>query len=208
MDNAPTAAEPQEPPVTVCMRVLPSDIPRFFPLLQSGVFLRCRTGVSLLAFLRETLLLSDDYIDERISTVFLDGKPVDDLEAAVVPDGGTVALSSAMPGLVGATMRRKGFYAGFRSAIAHVSGAGEAARAGTVRLKLFNLLMADIGPDLLKRGVFLPSGDLKEFFSGRKDGLTGWLLGVEIDGRAAGPASLTAADGAMGRGLVELRACT
>jgi hypothetical protein len=209
MNQIHTTTTPNHSSVLVCVKVLPSDIPRFFPLLQSGIFLRCCTGISLLSFLKEVLLLSDTYIEDRISTIFLNGKPVDDLETAVVLDGNTVALSSAMPGLVGATMRRKGFYAGLRSTISHVSGESEVtAGAGSVYLKLFNLIMADIGPDLLKKGVFLPSGDLKAFFSTQHDNFFSRVLEVEIDGYTADPSRLKANNDVMGSGLVELRACT
>ena len=59
----------------------------------------------------------------------LDGKPVDDIGAALVQDGSTLALSAAMPGLVGATLRRGGAYSSFRSAITYHE-TGERLRAG------------------------------------------------------------------------------
>ena len=68
-----------------------------------------------------------------------------------------------MPGLVGATMRRGGFYAALRQGISHgvdsVTAAGE---CGTIRLKLFNLLLAELGPLVLARGLILESGELTD----------------------------------------------
>jgi hypothetical protein len=85
----------------MCLKVHPSDIIRFYPLLQAGIILRCRVGVSLAVVFRETLELTGDYVEKAISTVFMNGKPVDDIETTIVTDGSAVALSSAMPGLVG-----------------------------------------------------------------------------------------------------------
>jgi len=196
------------PHTTVCVKVLPRDVARFYPLLQTGFFLRCQVGVPLASFLKETVNLSQAYIDDRISTVFLDGKPVDDIEAAVILDGCTVALSSAMPGLVGATMRRKGFYATFRSTITYAStGRGIASGAGSVRLKLFNLVMREVGPDLLKKGIFLQSADLKEFFSRQEDTFFVRVLGARIDGHFIDPIRLKKEGTTIGAGLVELKTC-
>jgi len=44
--------------------------------------------------------LDEDYVTQRISTIFLDGKPVDDIDTLLVRDGAVLSLSAAMPGLV------------------------------------------------------------------------------------------------------------
>src|SRR5512147_510607 len=77
---------------------------RFFLLLQQGVKIRRRTGCSVDVFLREEIGAAPETI-EKIQSIMLDGKPVDDIGSAVVQDGSTLALSAAMPGLVGATLR-------------------------------------------------------------------------------------------------------
>lgn len=132
------------------------DLARLAPLLQRGVDTHATAGVSAFAFLTGELGLEADYVRRRITTVFLDGQVVDDLEAAVLRDGAVLALSAAMPGLVGATLRRGGYYAAMRAAITHAREhpAPERARA-VVRVKLFNLLLEEIGPVLLARGVLL-----------------------------------------------------
>jgi len=56
-------------------------------------------------------------VKEKISTIFLDGKAVDSPETALLREGSTLALSSAMPGLAGAILRRDGPYASLRSSI-------------------------------------------------------------------------------------------
>jgi hypothetical protein len=68
-----------------------------------------------------------------------------------------------MPGLVGATMRRGGFYAALRQGISHVMESGASAGAcGTVRLKLFNLLLTEIGPLILARGLILEKAEFDD----------------------------------------------
>src|SRR6185369_92588 len=102
--------------------------------------------------------------------IFLDNRPVDDLERSLVHQGSRVTLSAAMPGLVGATMRRSGFYASLRQGISHAEPGGESeAGEGTIRLKLFNLLLPELGPVILGRGILLRPAELA--------GLSGARLG-------------------------------
>ena len=126
--------------------------------LQQGVWLRATTPASLMTFLTEQLGLGWEYVRDRVETIFLDGMVVDDLERSVVHDGSTVTLSAAMPGLVGATLRRDGFYKAMRAEISwstRVDDERVAAAPGLVRVKLFNLILREIGPRLMARGVFL-----------------------------------------------------
>jgi hypothetical protein len=143
------------------------DVARFFLLLQKGVMIRRRVGCSVDAFLRNELGAGPAMI-EKIQSIMLDGKPVDDIGAAVVHDGSILALSAAMPGLVGATLRRGGAYSAFRSAITyHETGQVCAPGEGWVSIKLFNLLMAELGPGLLRQGVLINAADLADFFAER-----------------------------------------
>ncbi|MBN1426518.1 hypothetical protein JXA88_18365 [Candidatus Fermentibacteria bacterium] len=139
-------------------------------VVQDGVILTSRAGCSLREFLTEECRIPPEYIDTRISTIFLDGSPIDDIDSALIRDGSIVALSAAMPGLVGATMRRGGFYSSFRSSITHAES-GESWRAGMVpvRLKLFNLIMDELGPGFLKRGVLVKCRDLARALARQPD---------------------------------------
>ena len=106
------------------------------------------------------------YVEGRLSTIFLDGRPVDDLHAAIVHDGSTLSLSAAMPGLAGASMRRKGVYASIRSTIAYrEKGGADAGHEGSIEVKLFNLVMMDLGPHFFERGIYLRSDTLAEFIA-------------------------------------------
>jgi hypothetical protein len=157
-------------------------ISHFFFLLQQGVLIRCRIGCSIAEFLREEIG-ADTQIVEKIQSIILDGKPVDDLGTAFIKDGSTLALSAAMPGLVGATLRRGGAYSSFRSPITHHETGNTSARGeGSVQIKLFNLLMSDLGPKLLRKGVILGSGDIISFASGQPPDFWEGCREITLDG--------------------------
>ena len=139
----------------------------FFSLFQRGVLIRCRVGCSIAAFLREDIGATPGTIN-RIQSIILDGKPVDDLEKAFIKDSSTLALSAAMPGLVGATLRRGGAYSSFRGAITyHETGEVSLQKEGHVRVKLFNLLMSELGPGMLRKGVIVGVQDIIAFVTGQ-----------------------------------------
>ena len=141
-------------------------VSHFFLLLQQGVVVRCSIGCNVATFLRQELKAGEETL-EKIQSIILDGKPVDDLDSALIKDGSILALSAAMPGLVGATLRRGGAYSSFRSGITyHETGETSVPGEGCVRIKLFNLLMAELGPGLLLRGVLLRSEDFLNFTAG------------------------------------------
>ncbi len=135
----------------------------FFPLLQKGVTVPAIVGCTLKSLLVDQFTFPADYVTDRITTIFLDNRPVDDLDRTIIQDGSRVTLSAAMPGLVGATMRRGGFYAALRGGISHAADSGKTVDAsGTVRLKLFNLLLGELGPTILARGVMLERDEFNE----------------------------------------------
>lgn len=135
----------------------------FFPLFQKGVTVPAIVGCTLKSLLVDQFAIPADYVTDRITTIFLDNSPVDDLDRTIIQDGSRVTLSAAMPGLVGATMRRGGFYAALRQGISHAADSVKTAdRSGTVRLKLFNLLLAELAPLILARGLILLRNELVE----------------------------------------------
>jgi len=148
---------------TVALQLAPDQLSNFFPLLQKGVAVPATVGCTLKSLLCDQFAIPADYVTERITTIFIDNHPVDDLDRTIVQDGSRVTLSAAMPGLVGATMRRGGFYAALRQGISYVTDSGAAAgECGTVRVKLFNLLLAELGPLVLARGLILEQEELVE----------------------------------------------
>ena len=131
----------------------------FSRLLQRGVFCPIAARCSVQDYLTRQLGIDPDYVRDRIATVFVDGSVVDDLETTTLRPGSALTLSAAMPGLVGASLRKGGFYAAMRSEISW-KGDDEARRPldgppNTIRLKLFNTVLQEIGPTLLRRGVLV-----------------------------------------------------
>ena len=147
----------------VALQLTMDQLSAFFPLLQKGVKVPATVGCTLRSMLCDQFAIPADYVTNRITTIFLDNSPVDDLDRTIIHDGSRVTLSAAMPGLVGATMRRGGYYAALRQGISHVLESGTSAgECGTVRLKLFNLLLAELGPLILARGLILEQGEMSD----------------------------------------------
>ena len=146
---------------TLALHLAADQLNAFFPILQKGVTVPAVVGCTLRSLLTDQFAIPAGYVTDRITTIFLDNRPVDDLDRTMVRDGSRVTLSAAMPGLVGATMRRGGFYAALREGISHtLDSVTPAGGCGTVRVKLFNLLLAELGPLVLARGVILEPGEL------------------------------------------------
>jgi len=121
-------------------------------------------------------------VSGRITTIFLNSKAVDKAGTAVIRDNDVLALSGAMPGLVGATMRSGGYYAAMRGAMTYsddrVIPVGQ---RGVITLKLFNLLLAELGPRLLLRGFLLRADRWRAFLEQQPEQLR--VRGYRIDGR-------------------------
>lgn len=165
----------------------------FHTLLQGGVSLEARTGMSVKEFLTEELGLTQEYLDTVVQTVFLDGKAVDDLASAFVKDGSTMALSAAMPGLLGATLRRGSFYAAMRKEISYREARISADRGpARVTIKVFNLLLGDLGPILLEKGIWVRGEGLQDFFENKNENFWIGCLEARLDGKQIPPTSLRA----------------
>jgi hypothetical protein len=151
-------------PHGVLALALPAEkMSAFFPLFQRGVTVPAVTGCSLRQLLCDQFGIPEEYVTGRITTIFLDNRPVDDLDRSLIAQGSRVTLSAAMPGLVGAVMRRSGFYAALRQGISHTGETGVAKKGdGSVRLKLFNLLLPELSPLFLARGIVLERSEFLE----------------------------------------------
>lgn len=135
-----------------------------FPVFQKGVRMKIPNGCSLKSLLHDVWKIPSDTIENKIATIFLDGKPVDDIESATIKDGSVLALSSAMPGLVGAAMRRGGYFSTLRDSITfRGDGNIQISKEGLITVKLFNLLIKELGPVLLRIGFEVDAGELKGF---------------------------------------------
>jgi len=158
------------------------QMPALFSLLQQGIPVQVNVGVSLEQLLDELFRMPRAYIDDRIQTILLDGKPVDDLGVSI-HDNSVIALSAAMPGLVGTTLRRGGHLAAFRKGIAFQDrpGASET-HLGRVTVKVFNTLIKELGLRMLENGVCVADGDVRDMLAGLRDRLGLSRIFVDSDG--------------------------
>ncbi|MBM3299682.1 MAG: hypothetical protein FJY85_06990, partial [Deltaproteobacteria bacterium] len=160
-----------------------STLDGFSLLLQNGFRLRCMLGASIRTVLCDQFGVTEDYLDNRIGTLFLDDRPVDEVNGAVVRVGATLALSAAMPGLVGAAMRKGGPIASFRDGITHTGSEGVVTREeGFFTLKLYNMVARELGPLFLKRGIWVQADDLNEFFRTRSNMFWAGCQRIELQG--------------------------
>jgi len=137
-------------------------------LFQSGALLKVQVGASIRNLLCEQLSLDKTYVDKRISTIFLNSQPVDDIDKAIIKSDDTLALSSAMPGLIGATLRRDSHLAPLRDTITFKKYRSDGIQAyGLIHLKLFNLILEEVGPFLLQRGVMMKFEDVIDLFDNK-----------------------------------------
>ena len=181
----------------------------FSSILQAGFKVSAHTGVSIKDLLCNQFDVEADYVKDRIRTAFLNGKPVDDFSTAMVENNGTLALSAAMPGLVGATFRKGGYLGIFRGTITHQEANTIAEdRAGVVSIKLFNLLAKEIGLTFLKRGVIIDSNTARWFFSDPPDAFRRDCKGILADGHNIHADRLSQMIPSGAEGLVALRLTT
>jgi hypothetical protein len=178
------SSEPnQNRTVTLCLTVEKDRVAAFLPLLSKGFMVKTKVGCSVRELLCGQLGLSGDYLEHRLQTIFLDGKAVDNVRAALVGQDSTLALSAAMPGLAGASLRRGGAYASMRHQITHAKNVKkEIVNDGTILLKLFNLVAGDIGPMFLIQGIWISGKSIQDFFRKVPDHFWAGCRAVEIDG--------------------------
>ena len=135
-------------------------IPIFYQLLSKGFIIYAQAGCTIKELLCGQLGIKDDYLDERIQTIFLDNKTVDDVDSSVIRKGSILALSAAMPGILGATLRKGGKYAPMRRQISHDKDIpSNLHKKGEVTIKLFNLIVRELGPLFLERGIHVNRED-------------------------------------------------
>jgi hypothetical protein len=173
------------------LTVTGGEASKFVGLLNAGFMIKIARGEPVKTFLCDRIGLDPSYFDERIQTLFLNNKPVDDPATAVVGDGSVLALSAAMPGLVGATFRKGGRYRWMRGSISHPDGCDTApGKTGWVTLKLFNLIQKELGPFFLEAGLWLKRETIQAFFADQIGNLAGHILSAYWNGREMVPGVL------------------
>ena len=156
--------------------------PCFTPLFSRGVRVSAFLECNLRELMCRQIGLAEDYLENRVQTVFLNGHPVDDVDRATVGEGATVALSAAMPGLAGAVLRKGGVLATLRKNITYRNDASARETCeGKVIVKLFNMTTREVGPLLLARGIWMKGAELRELLYRCDDLLIKGFLGAMLN---------------------------
>jgi hypothetical protein len=197
----------QNAPIThICLTLDAGLIPVFFQLLQKGFRVGGNVGCSVRVFLCEQHGVAPEYLEKRIQTIFLNNKPVDNVDTAIVGDGATLSLSAATPGLVGAVMRRGGYYAAMRDQISYREETTSAAmQPGNVFIKLFNLPLRELGPIFLERGILTDGVNLKDVLTAHADDFRKGCRSALVDGRNFDPDQLRKMDLQTGEIFLQIK---
>ncbi len=141
----------------VRIELLAEDLSLFHHLLRQGLQATVHLGTSVQQVLTQDLHIPQERVDRDIQSIFLNGHPVDDLDTVISTPESVLTLSAAMPGLVGACLRRGGTYAKLRQAISwhEEPQRMEKIKLGIIKVKLFNLMVSVLGPILLSRGLWV-----------------------------------------------------
>ena len=133
----------------------------WMPLLGSGIGVAFSPGATLKEVLCDRLMVQSDYLEHRIQTILVNSRPIDDPERVYVVHGDIVALSAAMPGLVGTTLRRGSHLAAMRSDITLDTPikTAEGRSTSILTMKLFNMVAAELGHSILTGTVYIKDKD-------------------------------------------------
>ena len=169
-----------------------SGLPWFNETLQRGFFLINPVGISIQEFLTRQVGLSREYIGQKLSTILLDGKIVGDIGSAIIKRGSVLALSSAMPGFVGATLSTyQSFCEPLPSRAIHSPGSAD---NGIFCIKLFNLPLLELGPSFLRRGILLRPAAMVEFLKSQPEAFWKDCNKILLQGREIDPGSSVASN--------------
>lgn len=159
------------------------DRQMFHSLLREGVEVEVRLGRSVHETLKDDLQIPEQIIEQDIQSLFLNNHPVDDLGIQIQESGSVLSLSAAMPGLVGACMRRGGTYAGLRQGISWSENKTEQVgqERGCLRVKLFNFIAPTLGPLFLSRGVQVEGNRLAQVLKGLTEAERDRIVGFYVN---------------------------
>jgi hypothetical protein len=179
--------------ITLFLKQNNSNLAAFSSVLHHGFQVKAMVACSIKDLLCDQFKVAEDVLKHRIQTLLLDGKPVDDEKTATVKDGTTIALSIALGGLLGASLRKGGLLADYRSTITHQEkeSTGISPIEGMVTIKVFNQLAGELAPLFLKKGLWLKKDDAKAILKTRFDQLRPLILKIEKDGLEITPDQLS-----------------
>jgi len=185
-DNQTNMSEATEH--SLFMNLSPGFINGFSVMLQTGFMLPVDSVQPLRKVLCGQFGVGEEYLDKTVNTIFVDGKSVDDVGAVVVSPGSVVSLSGAMPGFVGAALRKGGFYSRMRQEITYSPDQAQKREGkGLFCLKLYNIMVRDLGPLFLGRGVMVKGLDVFDYLVERGPKLNAEACPLKLDGKDFDP---------------------
>jgi len=157
-------------------------------LFSFGCKLEAEVGCSIFDLLCRQIRINESYLNDRVQTIFLDNRAVDDVRKEIVTEGSVIALSAAMPGLVGAVMRKGSILSGLRSRsdVQSEVSAVKKNHRGLVTLKLFNLVASELGKDFLEKEILVTGQDFENFLKWKEAQLRSVCRKIVIDGKEHG----------------------
>lgn len=158
-----------EPSVEIKITVAENRLSLMRLVFGYGIRFEAPAGTRVSDFLQQALCTDADYIENRIQTLFMDGRAVDDPESEEIHSPCTLAVSAAMPGVFGAAFRKQGTYSGLRRHCSQIRQNQEnrvkQGRLVAVTVKCFNQVAADLGDELLEAGVVMDLRDFLDFWA-------------------------------------------
>jgi len=157
----------------------------FLELLSCGFKLEIQTESSLYHILCSQVGIKEDYLNNRVQTIFLNGKAVDDIFTEIVKNNAVIALSAAMPGLAGAIFRKQGILSSLRTDFSadKKENPEKKQQQGIIVLKLFNLIASDLGSDFLQKGIMVNGDHLSRFIIRKRLLLESVVSGKKVNGK-------------------------
>lgn len=193
---------PEQTPVTLYLTTTRDDAAsKTATLLQRGFLLPAGGSISISELLTELPGFTEEYIRDRVQTIFVNGLAEDNTERKLEPSD-ILALSAAMPGLAGAIFRRGGRHASLRTRPSPVFHA-DSDQSGFITLKLFNMIAAETGPQLLNKGILIKGRILARFLNRQGKRILPLIDQAEIEGLPVASEKLV--DQVVGNELVFLK---
>lgn len=194
-------------PIVVHMKWEADRFSAFFPLLHRGVLLKARQGCSVRSILANQLKMTDDSIRSTIAAVFLDGRPVTEINSVTVKEQSTLAITAFLtePFLLGAFPHWDGYQRlqseDTRGTIEPDESSGEI----YFRLKLYNIVAKDFGHVILQSGLWLDPVELHDFFASRPESFWMGFKSAYVDNSLVEPSFLLQNSWAQQTGLAWLK---
>jgi len=188
-------------PVTLILKTTKNAAGKTATLLQRGFVLPVTGTISIAELLIELPGFNEEYIRDRVQTIFVNGIAEDNTGRELLP-GDALALSAAMPGLAGAIFRRGGQHASLRTRPEAVKS-DKTDHSGFITLKLFNMIATETGPQLLQDGILIKGKILVRFLDRQVERILPVIKRAEVKGIPLEPGML--ADAIANEELVFLK---